>query len=41
VYSIAISPEDLSSDETEELVTNVTQILVEDFVEVNKTIVTT
>lgn len=41
VYAIAISPEDLSADETEELVTNVTQILVEDFVEVNKTIVTT
>lgn len=40
VYSIAISPEDLSSDEAEELVTTVTQVLAEDFVEVNKTIVT-
>jgi hypothetical protein len=39
VYSIAISPEDLSPDEEDELLTEVTQVLAEDFVEVNKTIV--
>ena len=39
IYSIAISPEDLSPDEEEELLTAVTQVLAEDFIEVNKTIV--
>jgi hypothetical protein len=39
IYAIAINPEDLSHEEEDALLTSVTEVLVEDFVEVNKTII--
>lgn len=38
IYAIAINPEDLSNEEEDELLAAVTQLLADDFVEVNKTI---
>ena len=39
IYAIAVSTEDLPPDEEEELLSNMTQVLTEEFVEVNKTII--
>jgi hypothetical protein len=39
IFKVAVPPEELEPEEQLELLTDVTQVITEDFVEVNKTIV--
>ncbi len=40
IFKIAVPREELAADDQEELLGNVTQVITEDFVEVNKTVIT-